>query len=77
MKIKLLFLTLLFSTLGFAQNKGTVSGKITDKDLNNETLPYATVTVKGTTNSKQTDIDGKYSIDLNAGTHVLVFSFGL
>jgi len=75
MKIKFLFITLLLSTLGFAQSKGTISGVITDKDLNNETLPFATVTVKGTTNSKQSDIDGKYSIDLNAGTYVLVYSF--
>ena len=75
MKIKLLFITLLLSTLGFAQSKGTISGTITDKDLNNETLPFATVTVKGTNNSKQTDIDGKYSIEVAPGTHILVFSF--
>ena len=75
MKIKLLFITLLLSTLGFAQSKGTISGTITDKDLNNESLPFATVTVKGTTNSKQSDIDGKYSIDLAPGTYVLVYSF--
>ena len=75
MKIKLLFITLLLSTLGFAQSKGTISGTITDKDLNNETLPFATITVKGTTNSKQTDIDGKYSIDVNPGSYVLVYSF--
>ena len=45
MKIKFLFIALLLSTLGFAQSKGTISGVITDKDLNNETLPFATVTV--------------------------------
>ncbi|WP_296143189.1 TonB-dependent receptor [uncultured Flavobacterium sp.] len=75
MKIKLLFITLLLSTLGFAQSKGTISGTITDKDLNNESLPFANVTVKGTNNSKQTDIDGKYSIELKPGAYVLVFSF--
>lgn len=75
MKIKLLFITLLLSTLGFAQSKGTISGVITDKDLNNETLPFATVTVKGTTTSAQTDIDGKYTLNVTPGTHVLVFAF--
>lgn len=75
MKIKLLFITLLLSTLGFAQSKGTISGVITDKDLNNETLPFATVTVKGTTTSAQTNIDGKYNLNVTPGTHVLVFAF--
>ena len=75
MKIKLLFITLLLSTLGFAQSKGTISGVITDKDLNNETLPFATVTVKGTTNAAQTDIDGKYALEVNPGTYVLVYGF--
>lgn len=74
MKIKLLFITLLLSTLGFAQ-KGTISGVITDKDLNNETLPFANITVKGTTTAVQTDIDGKYSIDLKPGNYILVYSF--
>jgi len=75
MKIKLLFITLLLSTLGFAQSKSTISGTITDKDLNNESLPFATVTVKGTNTSKQSDIDGKYTIDVKPGSYVLVFSF--
>ena len=75
MKIKFLFITLLLSTLGFAQSKGTISGVITDKDLNNETLPFATVTVKGTTNTVQTDMDGKYSIEVNPGAQTLVFNF--
>ncbi|OJX51034.1 MULTISPECIES: TonB-dependent receptor [Flavobacterium] len=75
MKIKLLFITLLLSTLGFAQSKSTISGVITDKDLNNETLPFATVTVKGTTTAAQTDMDGKYTLTVKPGTHVLVFAF--
>ena len=75
MKIKFLFIALLLSTLGFAQSKGTISGVITDKDLNNETLPFATVTVKGTTNTVQTDMDGKYSIEVNPGAQTLVFGF--
>lgn len=75
MKIKLLFITLLLSTLGFAQSKGTISGVITDKDLNNETLPFATVTVKGTTTSTQTDINGKYTLNVAPGNHILVYAF--
>ena len=41
-KLLFLFLTLLFSTLGFAQNNGVISGKITDAQ-DNVSLPGATV----------------------------------
>ncbi len=74
MKIKLLIVALLFCVAGFAQ-KATVSGVITDKDLNNETLPFATITIKGTTTSVQTDLDGKYELEITPGNFTLVFSF--
>lgn len=58
----------------FAQ-KGTVSGTITDKDLNNEPLPFASVSLKGTTTGASTDIDGKYSLTANPGSYTLTISF--
>ncbi|RZJ68609.1 MAG: TonB-dependent receptor [Flavobacterium sp.] len=69
-----LLLVLLFSAIGFAQ-KGTVTGTLTDKDLNNEPLPFANVIVKGTTNGTTTDNDGKYTLMLEPGTYVIEFSF--
>lgn len=74
MKLKLLIVALMICVAGFAQ-KATVSGTITDKDLNNETLPFANVTIKGTTTSVQTDLDGKYELEANPGSYTLVFSF--
>lgn len=75
MKFKFLFIVLFVSFASFSQNKGTVSGTITDKDLNNESLPFANVMIKGTTIGVSTDIDGKYSLNVVAGSHVLEISF--
>ncbi|RZK12587.1 MAG: TonB-dependent receptor [Flavobacterium sp.] len=75
MKFKFLFIALFIGLASFSQNKGTVSGTITDKDLNNETLPFANVMIKGTTIGISTDMDGKYSLNVAAGNHVLEISF--
>ena len=75
MKLKLFILTLFISTLTFAQNKGTISGVLTDKDSNNETLPFANVLLKGTSFNTTTDIDGKYTLNVPAGDYVIQYSF--
>lgn len=75
MKRQILFILLLITTLGFAQQKGTVTGTITDKDMNNETLPFASVSIKGKSIGENTDENGKYSLEVPAGSHVLVIAF--
>ena len=75
MKLKLFIVALFISTLSFAQSKGTISGVITDKDANNETLPFATVLVKGTKINTTTDIDGKYTISIAPGSYTIQYSF--
>lgn len=75
MKLRLFILTLFITTLSFAQSKGTISGVITDKDSNNETLPFANVFVKGTKINTTTDIDGKYSISIAPGNYVIQYTF--
>lgn len=74
MKYRILFITLLFSLAAFSQ-KGTVSGVISDKDLNNEPLPFANILIKGTTISSATDETGKYSLPIDAGSYTIQFSF--
>lgn len=74
MKLNLSIVFLLLSLCTFGQ-KATISGVITDKDLNNEPLAFANIVIKGTTNGATTDIEGKYAIETTAGTHTLVFSF--
>ncbi|MBP6557236.1 MAG: carboxypeptidase-like regulatory domain-containing protein, partial [Flavobacterium sp.] len=67
--LKGLFVFLLMLS-GYAQAQ-TVSGKVSDAS---GSLPGASVTVKGTTNSASTDLDGNYTIKAGADA-VLVFSF--
>ena len=75
MKFKFLFIAFLFCTLGFSQNKGKVAGLITDADVNNEAMPFVNVMIKGTTNGNATDMDGKYELSVDAGSHILIVSF--
>lgn len=75
MNFKALFFVLLLSTIGFAQNKGTVSGVISDKDNNNLPLAVANISVKGLEIGTSTDQDGKYTLSLAAGKYTLIFRF--
>ena len=73
---KILCITLLIlSQFINAQDKGTLKGLLTDKEMNNESLPFANVLIKGTTIGTTTDFDGNYSIKVSAGNHIVVFSF--
>jgi len=74
MKLRFLLFTLFIFTLGFGQN-GTVSGTITDKDMNNEPLPFASIAIKGTSIGTNTDENGQFSISAPAGKHILVIAF--
>lgn len=75
MKFRLLFITFLITSFALAQTKGTISGVITDKDLNNAALPFVNAVVKDTPFSTITDENGKYSISLLPGNYTIVFSF--
>jgi outer membrane receptor protein involved in Fe transport len=75
MKLKLIVTFLLINVIGLAQTKGTISGTLTDKDLNNEPLPFANVMIKGTAIGVTTDETGKYTINIEAGTYTIQFSF--
>ncbi|WP_121964151.1 SusC/RagA family TonB-linked outer membrane protein [Myroides sp. N17-2] len=55
---------------GYAQNK-TLTGVVSEDGL---PLPGVSVTIKGTQEGAQTDLDGKYSLKVKQGD-VLVFSF--
>lgn len=73
---KLVFvLALLLSQFAMAQEKGTIKGKLLDGEINNEPLPYATVSLKGTTIGTETDEEGNYRFSAPAGTYYLVLSF--
>jgi hypothetical protein len=74
MKQFILSLFVLSSILSLAQ-KATISGTVTDKDMNNEPLPFANVIVKGTKSGTTTDEKGNYSISVEPGNLNVEFSF--
>lgn len=75
MKKLVFILAVILCQVAFAQDKGTIKGKLLDGDTNNEPLSFASVILKGTTIGVETDLDGNYTLSVNAGTHTLVFSF--
>ena len=74
---KLLFFTFLFiSIISSAQDTGSIVGTLTDKELNDEPLPFANVLLKGTTKGTTSDFDGLYEIsDIEPGTYTISFSY--
>lgn len=74
MKLKFLLGFLLLTMVSFSQN-GTVSGVITDKEYNNEPLPFANVLIKGTTIGTSTDDNGKYSLSVKPGSYILEIGY--
>ena len=73
-KILLLGLMLfLVNAMAFSQGR-VITGTVTSTE-DGLGVPGATVLVKGTTIGTATDIDGKYSINVPAGSNVLVFTF--
>ncbi|WP_281989823.1 TonB-dependent receptor [Aquimarina aggregata] len=60
----------------FAQETGTIAGKLLDKEANNQPLPFANVVVQGTAKGASTDFDGLFEIpDVPVGTYTLEFRF--
>ncbi|HAX14115.1 MAG TPA: TonB-dependent receptor [Leeuwenhoekiella sp.] len=75
MKQILGLLMLMFSAVALGQT-GTIEGTLSDKETNNEPLPFANVIIKGTTKGATTDFDGKYIIEnVPVGTYEVEFSF--
>jgi len=73
LRTMLLFLLLITGTTVFGQER-SISGAVTDRSTN-ESLPGASVMIKGTTIGSITDIDGKFSFKIPTGDNVLVISY--
>lgn len=75
MSHKYLLITLLFFfSISVVAQKQPVSGVVKDS-LSGETIVGANVIIKGTTTGTVTDINGKFTLELNKGKHVLQVSF--
>ncbi len=76
MKHLLLTIALLTSLFSLSQNTGSISGKVLDKEYDDEPLPQCNIIVKGTTKGTTTDFDGLYSLsNLEPGSYTIEFSF--
>lgn len=74
-KIAFIF-SLFFTLILSAQSTGSVLGKLTDKEYNNEPLVFANVLIKGSSTGTTSDFDGLYQFqNLKPGPATLVFSF--
>ena len=71
-KITLVSALMLLSGFVFAQS--TVSGTVTDADMN-APLPGANVVEKGTTNGTTTDFDGNFTLTTSSNSGELVISY--
>ena len=69
----LLLLLLLIATTSFGQVR-VITGTVSSADTK-ETLPGATIVIKGTTNGTATDINGKFSLSVNQAESTLSVSF--
>jgi len=73
LKSILLLLLAIAGTTAFGQDRN-ISGTVSDR-ATNESLPGATVLVKGTAKGVSTDVDGKFSLTISPGENILVVSY--
>ena len=69
----LLLLLVIAGNAAFGQDRN-ISGTVSDRSTN-ESLPGATVVVKGSSKGVSTDIDGKFSLMITPGENTLVVSY--
>jgi len=77
MKIFTSILILFISTLTFAQlqDSGTIQGVVLDKENNKEPLAFASLYIKDSNITSNTDFGGIYMLTLKPDTYTLVFAF--
>ena len=68
----LLFFSLIYSTLSFAQ-EGTIRGQVKDSKTG-EAVIGATVLIDGTVNAASVDVEGNYELKVAPGTYTVVMS---
>lgn len=74
---KLTFVFAFFIAVGaFAQEKGSIAGKIMDLEMENEPMLLANVRLKGGSKVTQTNFHGNFEFqDVLVGEHILVVSY--
>ncbi|HET8810640.1 MAG TPA: TonB-dependent receptor, partial [Flavobacteriaceae bacterium] len=76
MKFSLSIVFVCLSIFCNAQETGSITGKLTDKEAGNTPLAFANILVKGTSKGTISDFDGNYIIEnIAPGNYTLIFSF--
>lgn len=75
LKLKLSMIAMLISAFAIAQN-GFIRGTVIE-DASGINLPGVMLMVEGTENVAFSDLDGKFSLEVPAGTHSVVVSYGI
>ena len=65
----------LYSICSFAQGPSTISGTVTDKDMETVTLPFVNISLQGTNIATTSDENGHYSIEVKPGFYTVEFSY--
>jgi len=73
-KYTLSLLLLLSSVFSFYGQNGELRGVLNDAEFN-DILPFANITIKGTSKGTTSDFEGVYNLQLPEGTHTIVFSY--
>ena len=69
-------LFLLISFLAYSQEQGSIQGRITDGELNDDPLIFARVSLKNTDIEAETNFHGNFEFDhLDSGEYTLVISY--
>ncbi len=67
---------LFVTVITFGQTTGSIVGKLTDKDSNDQPLPFANVIITGTSIGVTSDFDGLYNIEnVPVGIYTVSYSF--
>ncbi|HMB61876.1 MAG TPA: carboxypeptidase-like regulatory domain-containing protein [Eudoraea sp.] len=76
MKYLILICSLLISAVSYSQGSGSIQGRITDKEMNNEPLMYASITIKGNSTIVQSNLHGNFEItDIAPGNYTLAVGY--
>ncbi len=73
-RILITWLTLILTTIAYAQEKGIIRGMVYDGNTG-ETLVGVSIIIKNTYIGTTTDLDGKFSLDVEAGIYDLQISY--
>lgn len=76
--MKTIFFICLFllTTLLFSQHESSIEGTVTDEAMNSEPLLFATIQLKGSNISYQTNFHGNFEIsDIKPGSYTLLISY--